>query len=271
MKYINSILIVILMFVITGCPLMDLPPALAPLKQTKTSNTDYKITLKLCRLLNDGETSYSYDDAGRLIGQSTNPATQMKYDQNGFLKEVDYDFGFTGVLFFEYKDNLLSNVSRITKDAGFRRENKYSNGVYQSQGLLSNTNNAVLSSYSANGQGQVTSTSVGETFEYDSRGNCIKQTGPSGTTLYEYDNRVNPVYRVYNYLKGQGSPFNPSVRTLIQGSSIVSTAFPNNLTKIITPTRTFTYTYTYNANNLPQTKKDDSSGETITYVYENCN
>jgi hypothetical protein len=272
MKTFNLILIFLVMFILMACPFLDIPPALAPLNKPKTSNTDFKTTLQKCRLISDGFATYQYDGSGRLTAQSPDPITKMTYDKNGFLKEVLYDFGFKGKMIFEYDgNNLLKSVSRASDGAGFTRINKYVNGVFTRQDLTNNTTGAVSSSYIANGIGQIVSTTTNSTYQYDSKGNCIKETSANGSTIeYEYDDKVNPAYNTYGFIKGQGSIYNPSIRTLIQGSAIVATTSRNNLIKIKNGATTTSYSYTYNSENLPVTRKNVLTNETINYLYDNC-
>lgn len=88
-------------------------------------------------------------------------------------------------------------------------------------------------------------------YEYDSRGNMIKETSPGGNIIYyEYDDKPNPHYL---------GKHRPHLLTAFNIS-------PNNVVKG-TGTTVFTRQLTYKANGLPATITD-SNGATYTYEYE---
>ena len=92
--------------------------------------------------------------------------------------------------------------------------------------------------------------SLTTTFEYDTKGNLIKETDPDGAVAYyEYDNKINPYYLI-NQRPAWVSAFNKS---------------PNNVIKA-TGRYNFQRTFKYDAEGYP-TEVTEDNGLTYQYSY----
>jgi RHS repeat protein len=90
-------------------------------------------------------------------------------------------------------------------------------------------------------------------FEYDARGNVIKQTDPQGGVItYEYDNKLNPFY-------------------LIRHKPHVITAFnlsPNNVVKGTSGGNSFTRHIEYNQDGLPASVTESTNNTVYQFQYQ---
>jgi hypothetical protein len=283
MKYFNSLLIACLMFTLMGCPWLDSPPPLSPLPIAKNSNTAFKAANQQCRLINDGTNSYSYDASGNIISGNYLYATNITYNPAGLITQATYSgLGRSGTLTFTYDDN---NLLKLVKRSGAISYDlfKYSNGVFIGQERIENNTDKVQLVFPANSLGQAiglgdpSRPQLDIIWQYDSRGNLISSTDGGSIVTYEYDDKINPIYQAYRFIKGQGSVFNPSIASVIFGQAGVFAISPNNMIKsTYSPAGTNSFTpitsivrFTYNAQNLPLTRS--VNGETpTTYTYENC-
>lgn len=132
--------------------------------------------------------------------------------------------------------------------------------VYDEKGRISKVNRVgSVSEYIYNQAGFIEraiitggTSSIVYQYEYDSRGNVIKETDPQGFFAeYEYDNKKNPFY----YIKarpGTLTPFNLS---------------PNNVTKRKAGSNYYVRKFEYNSEGYPS-KVLENSNETHIYIYE---
>ena len=177
------------------------------------------------------EFSYEYQNSKLSMIKTT---SRMMYSSTAAL--CNPSLGLKAEEIFEYNNaGKIMKVTRKTESAvGSTTEYFYnSKGLIEKEILLWGPN------------------SLTTTFEYDSKGNLIKQIDPDGQiAYYEYDNKINPYYLI-NQRPAWISAFNKS---------------PNNVIKA-TGRYNFTRTFKYDAEGYP-TEVSEDNGFTYKYNYE---
>jgi RHS repeat-associated protein len=168
------------------------------------------------RQLTDGSganiVTYSYNNVGLLSREDkgNNTYTTYQYDANGnVLHLVNFATGGSVNSRFDYSYDALGHVSTMsTRDGAWTYS--YDNTGQLTHALFTSQNpavpdqdltyvydsvgnrmqtvvNAVTITYTTNSVNEYTNTSDGATYKYDSAGNLISKTDPTGTTTYVYD------------------------------------------------------------------------------------
>ncbi|MES2734026.1 MAG: hypothetical protein V4714_19920 [Bacteroidota bacterium] len=203
---------------------------------------------------------------------SVNGKTDQIFEYDGVVLTKEKSFGVcdknpTDEVAYLYQNDKLSQLSTITRAlysnsaaqcdpaTGLHLDETYE---YDNQNrIIKVTRITSYTEYYYNANGKVEkqilyggSSPAVSTFTYDSKGNLIQTTDPSGnTTQYQYDDKINPFY-VINQRPGWISAFNISPNNVIQA----------------TGSDNFTRKFEYNAEGLPS-QLLDSNGLTYTYHY----
>lgn len=168
----------------------------------------------------------------------TNPADEFVYEYSG---------GTLSKLKTTMRSIYSSLAALCNPDGGMKLEETF---TYNSKGQLTKVvrnDNTTEFVYNTKGLVEKQTISGGETpristFEYDSRGNLIKENNfYGGTTYYTYDDKINPYYTI-NQRPQWISPFNKS---------------PNNVLKA-TGSYTFERSYKYDADGYPAEVTEDN-------------
>lgn len=204
------------------------------------------------------------------ITRENKPYLTFEYQKDLLVKENYYSFcennpadEFT----YEYKGGQLSKIRTTMRsiyssmtalcnpEGGMKLEEAF---TYNSKGQITKIFKSDSNiEFEYNARGLVTkqtitggSTPMESTYEYDSRGNIIKEKNfYGGTTYYTYDDKINPYYTI-NQRPNWISAFNKS---------------PNNVLKA-TGSYTFERSYKYDADGYPTEIKEDN-GFTYKYNY----
>jgi hypothetical protein len=196
----------------------------------------------------------------------------FEYQNGNLIKENWYSFCETNPsdeYTYTYQNQQLSKINLISRsiysstssvcnpDLGLKSENTFE---YDSQNRLikSNRENS-YSEYIYNVDNKVIkqllhygSSTLTATYEYDNKGNMIKETNFDGTEIrYEYDNNPNPFYAM-RQRPDWISPFNQS---------------PNNVLKSFQQNGGFTRSIIYNTLGYPA-KVLENGSQTYEYVYQ---
>ncbi|GAB3512890.1 hypothetical protein [Emticicia fontis] len=188
-----------------------------------------------CETNPSDEYTYEYNASGQLSKLKT--TTRSIYSSISAL--CNPALGLKGEEVFTY--NNQGKLMKVTRSmdgvSGTTTEYVYNlKGFVEKQTILAGQNSLVTS------------------FEYDSKGNLIKETDSDGqVAYYEYDDKVNPYYEI-NQRPAWVSAFNKS---------------PNNVIKA-TGRYNFTRTFKYDADGYP-TEVSEDNGFTYKYNYTTPN
>ena len=200
------------------------------------------------------------------------PNQKFEFDKEMLVKENSYigcETNPTDEFTYQYKDGRIhkiittlrslysSSTALCNPAAGVKSEETFE---YNNAGQLSKvirTNSTTEFTYNAKGQVEKQAvihnggSTITTTFEYDSRGNLIKETDAGGASAYyTYDDKINPYYKM-NQRPQWISPFNKS---------------PNNVIKA-TGKATFERSFKYSADGYPLEVYEDNL---VTYKFEYC-
>lgn len=180
----------------------------------------------------------------RMVALTANnkPNLKLEYNNNLLVKETSFDVCETNPTFeftYEYQNGRIykvaSNMRGIYSSAigncepveGVKSEQVFQ---YNSKGQLEKAiTSASTTEYTYNSKGLVekqaivsSAGSLISTFEYDIKGNLIKETdGSERITQYSYDDKVNPYY-LANQRPQWISAFNKSPNNVIKAKGAIS-------------------------------------------------
>lgn len=204
------------------------------------------------------------------------PSITFEFQKGLLVKENSFTFcetNPTDEFTYEYADGKLSKLKTTTRSfysstsaicnpaLGLKGEEAF---VYNTQGKLIKVSRSLDSfsgtttEYAYNSRGFIEKQTIlgGQnslitTFEYDSKGNLVKETGSDGqVAYYEYDDKINPYYLI-NQRPAWVSAFNKS---------------PNNVIKA-TGRYNFQRTFKYDTDGYP-TEVSEDNGLTYKYNYK---
>ena len=210
----------------------------------------------------------------KLIALTLNnkPIRKFEYDKDMLVKENIYiscETNPTDEFIYQYKDGRVHKLITIFRSSSSNSDDfcNPASGAkseatfeYNSAGQLAKViNTNFTTEFTYNDKGLVEKQtdihgngSIITTFEYDSRGNLIKETYPGGlSTQYTYDDKINPYYKM-KQRPHWISYYNKS---------------PNNVIKATGKYINFELSYKYSADGYP-TEILDNDG--TTYKYEYC-
>ena len=199
------------------------------------------------------------------------PNLKLEYDKGLLIKENSFficETNPTDEYAYEYKNGRIAKLITTLRSlyssttalcnpaAGIKSEEIFE---YNSQGQLAKvirTNTTTEYTYNAKGQVEKQAVissgkSVITTFEYDTRGNLIKETDAGGLSVYyTYDDKINPYYRM-NQRPQWISAFNKSPNNVIKATGRVN----------------FERSFKYDIEGYP-TEVDEDNGVTYKYEYK---
>lgn len=217
-------------------------------------------------------------DGNRLVEIKSNGKTNttFEYQNNKLVKENNFAFcdNPSDEFFYEYQGENLSQVRSITR--GFYSNSSKicdpnSEGMRTTEFLEYENNRVVritrslataaISTFIYNSNGLVEKHILSDksgkvysekTYKYDFRGNIIEENGQYGKTIYEYDNKVNPLYLIKSRLHSI-SAFSNSPNNVIRASGV--TNFERKITE-------------YNDKGLPVKVIENNGKLVLEYIYQ---